>query len=415
MTTQHTDTISDTISSSTISSTITDTTNIGIAGAGLLGRLLAFKLNALGHQVTLYEQGNIQHSRSAAYTAAAMISPMSEVVVSERAIYDIGMQSLRLWPEIIQALPAHFSSLYKANGSIVVAHGQDDSELEQFHHDLNYHLGEHNNSQWLNVEQLRSHEPDIGSHFTRGLYLPNEAFLDNRVFLDNLLDYLLEQGVTLVEQCGVTFGQDGKMTFNDPAIHNPKQNSHNSHSNSHNKHTNVNQHELWFDCRGMGAKTDSPVRGVRGEVIWVETSEVAITRPLRLMHPRYKLYVVPKAGNKYILGATEIESDDDSPMSVQSALELCSALYSINPAFAEARILEIDTNLRPSLRDNMPCIKQATYTQNDNQKQINAIHINGLYRHGYLLAPTLVEHALSLAGLQPNNTPFEDVLSRTTL
>jgi len=385
-----------------MTTSITDSTRIGIAGAGLLGRLLAFKLNALGHKVTLYEQGHIQHSKSAAYTAAAMISPMSEVVVSERAIYDIGMQSLRLWPEIMQALPAHFSSLYKANGSIVVAHGQDDSELEQFHHDLNYHLGQHNNSQWLNAEQLRSYEPDIGNHFTRGLYLPNEAFLDNRVFLDNLLDYLLEQGVTLIEQCGITFGHDGVIRFND------QHHAQNSQSNQH-------QHELWFDCRGMGAKTDSPVRGVRGEVIWVETHEVAITRPLRLMHPRYKLYVVPKAGHKYILGATEIESDDDSPMSVQSALELCSALYSINPAFAEARILEIDTNLRPSLRDNMPCIKQASYTQNHNQTPISAIHINGLYRHGYLLAPTLVEHALSLAGLQPTSTPFENVLSRTTL
>ena len=45
--------------------------SIAIAGAGLLGRLLAWRLLKLGHRVRLFDDGDFQHSRSAAHTAAA--------------------------------------------------------------------------------------------------------------------------------------------------------------------------------------------------------------------------------------------------------------------------------------------------------------------------------------------------------
>ena len=75
-------------------------------------------------------------------------------------------------------------------------------------------------------------------------------------------------------------------------------------------------------------------------------------------------------------------------------LELCSALYTLNPAFAEARILELDANLRPAYWHNLPLIEteQAEATPGEHQR---ILRINGLYRHGYLVAPPLVEEALS--------------------
>ncbi|MDO6805564.1 FAD-dependent oxidoreductase, partial [Wenyingzhuangia sp. 1_MG-2023] len=102
---------------------------------------------------------------------------------------------------------------------------------------------------------------------------------------------------------------------------------------------------LWIDCCGVGAQRwRSQVRGVRGEVIWIEAPDVEIQRPVRLLHPKYHLYLVPKEQGRYILGATEIESSDRSPVSVRSALEMLSALYALSPALAEARILELASN-----------------------------------------------------------------------
>src|SRR4030095_2253162 len=74
-----------------------------------------------------------------------------------------------------------------------------------------------------------------------------------------------------------------------------------------------------FDCRGLGARPQWPaLRGVRGEVIRVHAPDVLLRRPTRLVHPRYPLYIAPKPEGVFVIGATEIESDDRSPASVRS-------------------------------------------------------------------------------------------------
>lgn len=350
--------------------------SIAIAGAGLLGRLLAWRLLKLGHRVRLFDDGDFHHSRSAAHTAAAMISPLSEVVVSERAIYDMGVTSLGIWPRWIEELnlPGRPPVHYAAPGSVVVAHPADMAELEQFYRDLNFHLGADNNARWLERRDLHTIEPDIAQQFDRALYLPDEAYLDNRHLLERLLEEIQGLGGECVAQQPVDFVPEAK-TGGEA----------------------LQGFDCIFDCRGAGARhSQKNLRGVRGEVLWVQTDEVQLRHPVRLMHPRYKLYIVPKPGNRFIIGATEIESQDRSPVSVQSMLELCSALYTLNPAFAEARILELDANLRPSYWHNLPVIEQEqVFPGIDSSDAQKIVRINGLYRHGYLLAPTVVEDVLA--------------------
>lgn len=331
---------------------------IAIAGAGLLGRLLAWRLLRRGHRVSLFEAGGFEQPRSAAHTAAAMISPLSEVVSSEPLIYHLGMASLSIWPQWLRELnsdlarPVQFGS----KGSIVVAHPQDAAELQQFKYDLQTRLQQDDTSHWLHQYELTELEPDL-AHFPEALYLPGEAHLDNRHLLDCLLDQIRQLGGHCVDNTPVNF-PDGQ-----PDI--------------------PGEFDYVIDCRGMGSKAEQPgLRGVRGEVMWVETTEVQLQHAVRLMHPRYKLYVVPKPNHRFIIGATEIESEDRSPISLQSTLELASALYTINPALAEARVIETDTNLRPAYTDNLPRILVTG----------SCISINGLYRHGYLLAPVMVDH-----------------------
>ena len=48
-----------------------------------------------------------------------------------------------------------------------------------------------------------------------------------------------------------------------------------------------------------------------------------------------------------MLGATSIEAEDTG-VSVRSALELLGAAYAVHPAFAEARIVEFGSGLRPA-------------------------------------------------------------------
>src|SRR5690606_24018177 len=159
--------------------------------------------------------------------------------------------------------------------------------------------------------------------------------------------------------------------------------------------------DLVVDCRGTGAhQLPEKVRGVRGEVIYVQTREIQLQRPVRLMHPRYQLYIVPKPDHQFIIGATQIESEDRSPISLQSSLELGSALYTLSPAFAEARILEMDVNLRPAFMDNMPKVAV----------EDGLIQANGLFRHGYLLAPAVVSNVLAQV-MNLTEKPFNSLLT----
>ena len=64
-------------------------------------------------------------------------------------------------------------------------------------------------------------------------------------------------------------------------------------------------------------------------------------------------------------------------------LELLSAAYALHPAFGEAQIVEIGTGVRAAFADNLPRIRRVD----------GVLYVNGLYRHGFLLAPALARRA----------------------
>lgn len=66
-----------------------------------------------------------------------------------------------------------------------------------------------------------------------------------------------------------------------------------------------------------------------------------------------------------------------------------AAAHSVIPELAEARIVHLEANLRPALPDHRPWVQHAP----------GWLAINGLFRHGWLLAPALVEQALTGLGL----------------
>jgi len=139
----------------------------------------------------------------------------------------------------------------------------------------------------------------------------------------------------------------------------------------------------------MSARRDwSKLRGVRGEIVRLHAPDIELHHMLRLLHPRYPGYVVPRPEGNLVVGATCIESEDRSPVSVRGVLELLSSAYSLIPALAEARVLEFNTQVRPALPDNLPALRL--------DRERKTLYINGLYRHGFLLTPTIVEEVLGL-------------------
>lgn len=328
-----------------------------------MGRLLACQLARAGHALTLYDPSGPDASLSAARAAAAMLAPLAESAVTELPVVKMGMHALQRWPELLAQLDAPV--FFQQSGTLVVWHRQDAPEAERFTRQLDVTsaaLPQLPHAQRLDAEGLAALEPSLANRFARGLYLPGEGQLDNHQLLAALLQRLQSRQVTL------HWGQSRA-----PADFSPGQ---------------AGQPDWVFDCRGLGAREPwTALRGVRGEIVTLHAPEVTLSRPTRLLHPRYPIYIAPKQNGIFRVGATEIESDDQSPISVRSTLELLSAAYSVDSGFAEARVLELVTQCRPTLPDNLPAIRRLS-------KRV--LQVNGLYRHGYLIAPAVLDVVMEL-------------------
>ena len=327
--------------------------NIAVVGFGLAGRLAALELSKL-HHVTVFEADDEQTPNSAGKVAAAMLAPLAESVLCEADLALMGLDSMKRWPEIVSELEGDV--FFQQQGTLVVAHQQDKGDLQSFTQRIKPIAG--HSAQALNAQQIAQLEPELANRFNQGLFLPCEGQIDNQAFYKASFTMLNKRKVKCV------FNQ--RVTIKNGEINN-------------------RPFDYIIDCRGLGAKSDKPLRGVRGEVARLYAPEVNLTRPVRLMHPRYTIYIAPKPNHEYVIGATEIESQDSGAATVRSTLELLSAAYTVHSGFAEARLLNIQTGLRPAFSDNRPEVSQVG----------NVISINGLYRHGYMLAPALVAQVVS--------------------
>ena len=334
--------------------------HIAIVGAGICGRLLALNAIQQGYAVSIFDQLPLHQKRMLVCRRRYVITG-SRIECSCIQLYTIGFTLIK--PMATTTSRAKQPVYFSQQGSLMLAHRQDQQELQHFSQLLQHKLGTAAAIQWLNPDQLAQLEPGLAAHHQNVLLFGNEANIATEQVLTSLAQTLLAAGVNWYPEHHVTQLAPYRVTANQQSF----------------------DFDCVADCRGLGAQDHWPeLRAVRGELIWLHAPEVQLQRPIRLLHPRYRLYVVPRANQHYLIGASEIDSFDDSPISVRSCLELLSAAYSLHQSFAEARIIKTVTQCRAAFADNEP---QLEY-------QPGLIRINGLYRHGYLLAPALCEQAM---------------------
>ena len=335
---------------------------IAIVGAGLVGRITAWRLNALnqGLKITLIDEKD-RHFFGTGLVAAAMVAPCTEAVSTEAITQKLGEASFHLWKKWLPELEEQtgFTIEFNQQGTLVVAHPQDEPDWQRYKVKANYILSE-KDMQSFAQKELSIAEPQLAETFSKALYFPDEGCIDNLTLYAALNAYFDEQSsIKFIENTAIS------MLSNDGYLSEVQQ-----------------QFDHVVDCRGNGAKADlSRFRSVRGEVIRVFAPEISFSHSVRLIHPRFPLYIAPRSNHEYIIGATQIETDDDSPMTIRSGLELLSALYSLHKGFAEAKIIDLLVGMRPTFMDNLPKI----------ETDERLTRINGLYRHGYLFTPIIVD------------------------
>lgn len=310
---------------------------VTVIGAGVAGLATATELSERGCAVEVVERAPALGLGACSWQAGGMLAPWCERESAEELVAQLGGESLDWWPR-------HHDGVARM-GSLVLAPRRDEPDLERF-------ARRTRNYRRLDPAGIAALEPDLAGRFGRALYFPEEAHLEPRAALASLAHGLTERGVP------IRFGVAAEDVAG-PVV----------------------------DCRGFAARDRLPdLRGVKGEMVVVRCPEVTLTRPVRLLHPRFPLYVVPRPEGVFMIGATMIESEERGRVTARSVVELLNAAYALHPAFAEAEILELGCDVRPAFPDNLPRIR----------RQGERVLVNGLFRHGFLLAPALARRAAAV-------------------
>jgi glycine oxidase len=324
---------------------------IDILGAGIVGLWQAFMLRRQGHDVTLWDRAGIPGGVRASQLAGAMLAPYCEGEPGHELALKLGLKALPLWRE-------HYPET-AAMGTLVVAAARDRADLERFASLTHGHKR-------LAAAQVSELEPALKNRFQDALFFPDEAHVEPGAAMAYLAREIRRMGVKCEPRA---YDEEGGGVV--------------------------------VDCRGLGARDDlKTLRGVRGERIVIEAKDVALTRPVRLLHPRIPFYIVPWPDNHFMIGATLIESADGGPVTLRSAMELLSCAYALLPELGEARIVEIAAGVRPSFPDNAPKIVVRG----------RRIFVNGIYRHGFLVSPILAQIVADYieTGAKAEGVVFED-------
>lgn len=296
-----------------------------ILGSGVTGLCIAVELTKMGEKCEVITSD----ITAASHWAGGMLAPYCEAESAPSYVTEQGIKAISWWSSTIP--------LVHQNGTLVIAPARDTEELNRFSKMTDQHT-------WVRPQDIES---DISDHFERGLFFSEEAHLDPRYALSQLREFLVSKGVP---------------------FHQSKPSG------------------TIVDCRGIAAQDSlSDLRAVRGEMLILETHDIHFSRPIRFLHPRFPCYLVPRDNGRFMLGATMLESNDHGKISVRAVLELLTSTYVINPAFAEAKIIETGAGLRPSFPSNLPEIKFKN----------GKYFVNGMYRHGFLLAPIIAQNFIA--------------------
>lgn len=321
---------------------------VGIVGAGVVGLACATELLERGASVDIHERGAFAGERACSWHAGGMLAPWCEGESAEEPVIRLGQEAADWWGR-------HVDGVVR-KGTLVLAPSRDRSELRRFAQRTS-HFTE------IDGDAIGALEADLAGRFGRGLFFGEEGHLDPRRALAGL-----------VEKVGALGGR--------------------IHFGSEVQASGVAA-DVVLDCRGLSARDALPdLRGVKGEMLLLRSRDIALARPVRLLHPRIPLYVVPRADGLFMVGATMIESGDRGRISARSMLELLGAAYALHPAFGEAEVVEIGVDARPAFPDNLPRLT----------RRGRVLHVNGLYRHGFLLSPAMARMAAQ-AVLDPSAIP----------
>jgi glycine oxidase len=364
------------------------TADVVVIGAGTIGTAVAWRCAQRGMSVTLVDP---DPGRGAWYTAAGMLSPVTELQYAEEPLFRLGRASLDRYPAFAEELAqqAGHDIGFVPCGTVSTAWDGADLAAQR---DLYAFWGSVGaEARLLTGRELRELEPALAPGIPGGLLAAAEHQVDPRRLHRALTAAAGHAGVRAVRSTAQVLADErarGVRLADGSEVRAP---------------VVVNAAGAWAaQVDGIPPEATAPVRPVKGQTV-----RLRLPGPARLRHVvrgcvrGHPIYLVPRDDGRIVVGASVEEVGFDARPRAGAVYELLRDAQTLLPELGEAEFEEVCTAFRPGSPDNGPLIGPAALP--------GLVHATGHYRNGILLTPITADAVVGLLAdgeLPPVAAPF---------
>jgi len=314
--------------------------------------------------------------------AAGMLAPVGELTFGEPQLLEMALEGARLYPDFVAELEAASGKAtgYEQMGALHVALDADEAAELRRRHDLQLSLGLE--AEWLPPRRCRELEPGLTPSFHGGVNATGEAAVDPRALAGALRAGLAAEGVEVRAGVEVT-----EAVFDGKRLAGVRISGGEELRAGH----VVLATGAWAgETEWLPEEARPPIRPVKGQILELRAADGA--PPCERIVASERVYLVPRADGRLIVGATVEERGFDTRVTAGGVHELLREAYRLLPEVAELELVEAAAGLRPGTPDNLPIVGPSAVD--------GLVLATGHYRNGVLLAPLAAEQvAEALAGV----------------
>jgi glycine oxidase len=352
-----------------------------IVGGGVIGLSCAWRLAQAGARVAVLERE--RPPAGATRVAAGMLAPVGELTFGEPELLELTLVASELYPGFVAELEQATGLMtgHETSGALHVALDRDEAQQLRRVHDLQRSLGLA--AEWLSPGACRELEPGLTPSLAGGVHAPGEGSIDPRALTAALLAALEGEGVevrTGEEVVAALFeGRRiaGVRTASDAELRGEAV---------------VLAAGAWSgQAEWLPEPARPAVRPVKGQILELRPAEGG-TAPCGRIVASERVYLVPRADGRLIVGATVEERGFDTAVTAGGVHELLREAYRLAPEVAEMELVEAMAALRPGTPDNLPLVGPGALE--------GLVLATGHYRNGILLAPLAAARVVETLGAE---------------
>jgi glycine oxidase len=358
-----------------------------VVGGGAIGLCCAWSVSRRGGRVVVLDRA--APPAGATRVAAGMLAPVGELTFGEPELLRMTLAGAERYPSFVAELEAASGVAcgYSRGGALHIALDRDEAAELRRVHDLQRSLGL--DAEWLPLRRCRELEPGLTPSFNGGVHAPGEGSIDPRRMTAALLAALAAEEVevrtdvevadSLLEGgrlAGVRTGSGEELRADAVVL----------------------AAGAWSGSASwLPEQARPPVRPVKGQIL--ELRAVDGEAPCERIVASERVYLVPRADGRLIVGATVEERGFDTTVTAGGVHELLREAYRLLPDVAEMELVEAMAGLRPDTPDNLPLVGSGALD--------GLVLACGHYRNGILLAPMTGDAVATLLGGGELPEPFQ--------